>query len=538
MSLRTTKISIIACALLYLAAPFYALAQEEGQLLALSKKIIDAKSREEAYLALEEVTDLYFKENRYNEYVAFLNSLLAKKQDLVTAVNYYIGEARYYQLRHLEETQNWQEYFDHANAYKEEVRSYLEKAIYSLEPSNALGVYARLVLWKFHRDQDDPQAEAALNDLLKSVLAYSQKSANVVPIKDAAGELEAYGEKARARELYRVYVDKIVASGEIADDELKSIALGFYREGNLDLSETIYNLYIERLQKSSSKEIVAGSLRDIAKLFAYADNKANDPPYAEKVFAKIESVAGKEALDEEMEYLCAYNLEKNKELIRARDVYLDLAQRYPQSAHLDEAVFKAGIIYTYISRDVKNGRMYFEKLAGKEAVSPQAVSSLYQLGLLSQWEADMPKAQEYYNKLLEKAGQNYAETVHLAQERLKEINSQKPMEYNLKTFLDVSLKEEHTGFDMSKIDLKASFYRPQKDQDDNISATTYLPSSGCLQQEVQYLWSGHLGKTWPASGQSAFSTAYIHPGTKEINLVVVSISGIIDRSLEMVDVSD
>lgn len=91
-------------------------------------------------------------------------------------------------------------------------------------------------------------------------------------------------------------------------------------------------------------------------------------------------------------------------------------------------------------------------------------------------------------------------------------------------------------FDMSKLDLKASLYRPKKDQQINISASPYIAESGCMHVEIQYLWSGYLGTTKPSLQQPSFDTVYTQPGTKVISLVVVSPSGVMDRSIEMVDV--
>jgi hypothetical protein len=56
-----------------------------------------------------------------------------------------------------------------------------------------------------------------------------------------------------------------------------------------------------------------------------------------------------------------------------------------------------------------------------------------------------------------------------------------------------------------------------------------------MQVELQYLWSGHLGENKPSTSQSSFETSYTTAGTKEINLVVVSPTGVIDRTLDMVD---
>jgi hypothetical protein len=101
--------------------------------------------------------------------------------------------------------------------------------------------------------------------------------------------------------------------------------------------------------------------------------------------------------------------------------------------------------------------------------------------------------------------------------------------------LDASLKEEFNIFDMTKVELRSHPYRPQKEKTVSISSDTYMPQSGCMQVELQYLWSGHLGDATPTQEQSAFDTAYINRGTKEINLVVVSPTGIIDRNIDFVD---
>ncbi|MCX5703123.1 MAG: tetratricopeptide repeat protein, partial [Candidatus Omnitrophica bacterium] len=218
-------------------------------------------------------------------------------------------------------------------------------------------------------------------------------------------------------------------------------------------------------------------------------------------------------------------------------LYLDLVKRFPDSPFIDEANFKVAIIYAYMSRDIKSARGYFEELAKKEIASPQVISSLYQLGLLSQWENDLAKAKDYYNRLIEKAGSGFADSVTLAKERLREIEGSFPIEYNLKTFLDVSLKEEYAINDMTKLDLRAHPYKADKGQEINITSTAYIGSSGCMQVQLQYLWSGDIGKARPTLDQTSFNTSYESGGTKEINLVVVSPSGIIDRNLDLVDIN-
>jgi len=514
---------------------FPAFAQEEDKLVGLSKQIIEAKTNESLYAPLEELRDIYFKDNRYAGFVEFLKSLESKKKTLEPFVNYYTALTRYSQLRYLEEKQGWDEYFAQGNAYRDEITTGAQKTIDNTKTNDPLHIYARLLLWQFHRDQQDAFVDQSLSDLMNSVLEYSQAPKDLKPIKEVADKFLSYNEKVRSKEIYKIYADKIAAS-DISDDELSRIALDFYKGGNLGLAQTIYDVYLERTSQSVSKEKLIPVLIDIAKLFSYKDEGLNDTFYAERIFARIEESGGREAFDQELIYLRAFRLEKAKEYQKAKDNYVDLAQRYPAATHNDEAVFKSGIISTYVLRDIKQGRSYFEKLAQKETISPQVISSLYQLGLLSQWEGDNLKAREYYDNLTGKAAGNFSETVNLAQERLREMNEGKPIEYNLKTFLDLSLKEENAMFDMTKFDLNSHPYRVKKNEDVNINASSYFVQSGCMQVELQYLWSGHTGTKKPSLAEATFNTTYKEPGSKEINLVIVSPAGIVDRSIDIADV--
>jgi hypothetical protein len=277
-------------------------------------------------------------------------------------------------------------------------------------------------------------------------------------------------------------------------------------------------------------------LIEIAISFAYKDEGLKDAFYAEKVFKKIEDLGKEEVFNEGLIYLRAFNLEKIKEYGQAKNTYINLVRRFPGSAYADEADFKTAIIYTYILRDIKNGKSYFEELSKKETPSPQAIASLYQLGLLSQWEENPASEKEYYNKLIERAKDSSVETVTQAKERIKEIEENKPIDYNLKMFLDLSLKEENMIYDMTRLDLKASLYTSRSGQDLTISSYPSMPQAGCMQVEAQYLWSADLGKITPSLSQSSFSTSFTDPGTKVINLVVVLSSGALDRDITFIDV--
>ncbi len=525
----------------------------------LAGKILEAKSSIQIYSLFEEATDHYFKENKYNEYVEYLKSLSQKKSDLEPIVNYYIALTRYYQLKYLEESQNWSEYFDNSNNFRGQVIEFAQKAIDKTIVKEPINIYAKLVLWRLHKGQEDNLAESALSDLMNGVLEYSKEPLDITLIKDVADQLRLYEEKLKSRELYKIYVDKIAAS-DTNFETLKSIASDFYKEGNLELSELIYDVYIDKGAKILTKNNLIPVLISIAQQFSCQSPGGKDLFYAEKVFKKMEDIGGKSVFDEGLSYLRAFNLEKAKEYVLALDIYMDLAARYPKSPHLEEADYKIGIIFTYVLRNIKMGREYFEKLANmadsdeppvslkdkvnlgeaaqtdEKIIRPETVSSLYQLGLLSQWDNDFVKAKQYYDLLIEIAKDSFVDKVKLTKERLKELGQEKPIENKLKMFLDVSLKSENAMFDMAKIDLKSAPYYAKKNENVSVSSTVYTPESGCMQVKLDYFWSGDLGSAKPSLNEASFDTAYTEPGTKEINLVVVSSTGIFDRSIDIVNV--
>ena len=246
----------------------------------------------------------------------------------------------------------------------------------------------------------------------------------------------------------------------------------------------------------------------------------------------------------------AFNLEKMKDYKKAGEFYLQLIQLYPETKYFDEAVYKIAMINAYVSADIKEARNYFKKLTAKQVTSPQRTSGFYQLGLLAQWEGDKALARDYYNALIKDSGDNQPVTTApgftgsagtrscaaAARERLKEIEENKPLSYNLRTFLDASFKDTDASLEISRSALEPSGYILEKGQKITVSSLVNLPESGCSQVEVQYLWSGNLGGANPGVTDADFQGSYPDAGTKEINLIIILPTGIVDRSFAMVDV--
>lgn len=485
--------------------------------------------------ALEESKAKYLAAGRYNEFFEFLDNFKEKDKVDPLCLNYYKAQTRYLQLKYLEEKQSWDDYFANGNNYRRQLEQNAQKVIEQADAGNPLRPKVRLLLWQFHYGQQDAFAQASLDDLLSELGAYAKVKSDLELIKNIADALLSGEEKTKARQVYKLYVDQL-AAGKITDAQLKSAAAGFYKEGNLELAQAVYNIYIERISKAIAPKKLVQELFEIASFFVYKQTGLYDMAYAEEIYAKIEGLAGKDAFNQETIYLRAFNLEKLKDYQGAERLYLQLIRLYPDTRHFDEAVYKIAMIQAYALANINAARKYFEMLAAKAVFSPQAASSFYQLGLLAQWEGNLVKAKEYYDLLLKNSADNYASTMALVKDRLKEIEENKPLDYNLKTFLDLSLKNGNTLVEMGRAELKSSGYILDKNQQAAISSPVAMPQSGCNQVELQYLWSGDLGGVSPAVTDGSFQCAYSDAGTKAVNIVIISPAGAIDRFFIMIDV--
>ncbi len=515
---------------------FSSFAQGPKKAEELLSNIIAAKDNQEVFSLLQQAKDIYFKEAKYNEFCVFLEDLEGKKKALILFSRYFRGLSRFQQLKYLEEKQLWDEYFNKGNDYREEIVSGLDEIFNSGTENDFLYLYARLLFWQFHQGQQDVFVEESLNNLISAAAEYAEDAVDLAPLKEAADKLYSSGQKGKAGELYKLYTKKAVKSAA-KDEELSAMAGSFVEEGNLEFAEVVYDAYIDRIAKLDNKEKIILELIRVAREFAYKDGAVNDPFYSEKIFRKIESLSAKEPFDEQLSYLRAYNLEKAKEFEQAQALYVDLLSRFPSSAYQDKINFKLGVISVYVLRDIKTAREYFQKVAGKEIASPEVISSLYHLGLLAQWEEDLERAKANYLKLQEKAGAEFKEIPAMAEERLKEVNENKLLEYSARNFLDVSLRDEYRSFNMSKLELKPSAYNLKKGQEFTVTATAYPPESGCLQVILEYVWAGDLGGAQPTLEDATFTGVYSDPGIKVIGLVARTSGGVvIDRAVDLIEV--
>ena len=506
----------------------------------LESFILSNPQDKQAVSMLDELSELCFSQHQYGELIDFLRKLEKKKSTSVCdlAVGYYIGLCRYHQLKELEETKNWQEYFDSGNSYRQEL--FMETEKLSREcPNTAFGVRAQVLNWLQHKAQNDGQIEASLNKLMELVTNFAKTiPSDIELIKSVADSLSKYEEPALARSTYNLYLNQLL-SIEKSPLKLQSIAENALKEANINLAETIYDRYIELIKGSLSKDNLAGELIAIIKQFAtYGWAKGNDPLYAEKLFGVLKEACAKDYFNEELQYLRAYNLQRLKEYARSAEEYVVLVTDFPKSGYLDEAEFKLAVIYTYILGQKEKGLSYWQKVIERNSALEYALPSLYHKSLISQHSGDFESAKTGYLKIMEVIAQmsDFGNLSQALSARQKEIQESRPIEYNLKTFLDAALQQPSGATIGLELRLSPFKVLSFKEEEVKFQLQQVQIEIGCFAPELSYLWSGDLGSIKPLPTTLEFTTSYKAPGVKVVNLAVLSSSGIIGSTLEMVEV--
>ena len=531
------------------------LKQLEEQVLANSKENVPA---------LEELAGLYFAGGRYNQFADFLGKLAKDSlQDCSAAAGYYLALCRYHQLRHLEEAQDWQEYFDKGASYREELFRQTQDIALNC-PNSPFAIRAQIINWLEHKARNDGEREDSLNKVISLINGYVKQARleDIEVIKEAADALAREKETTFSRAAYNLYVNRMIAK-EVSIDKLRHSAQEALTQGNLELSEAIYERYLQLIASFFSKDKFAAELIGLANKFAAgtpegdgaasnsrSHSKSLDPQYAERIFSALEDYSGADYFSQELQYLRAYNLERMKEYSKCALEYEELVTRFPAGqravvgppiaqaagAYTDKAEFKLGLIYTYILGQKEKGLASWQKVIERNSSLNYVLESLYHQGLISQYEGKVDQAKAGYEKIVQLIGEK-ADFKGLEQRvslRQKEMQELKEIEYNLKMFLDSSLKEG--TLNQSPLELLASPLKADIQEAVKFSSQQPVLQTGCLAPELTYLWSGDLGDVSPVPVEPEFISRYQSSGVKAVNLVVLTPAGVVGSCLEMVEV--
>lgn len=547
---KRNRVAVISFLIVSLAQICLAKPQLERADL-LRQEIKTSKTTKNIDLLFDELLAIYSKDNKFNELYNFLTTLEKNKIFRNSSIlYYYMALTRFKQIQFLEENKMWEELFGNRELYTINIEKNLIKANRLSKMLEPLILKLKFLEWQVKKD-DEKASFQALESLFSLAREYSQTKDDIKIIKDIADQLSSEKETNYAKRLYSVYVSGI-SKTDISNDELKTLADNFLKEDKIDLAISLYNVYLDKIntsQKPEDKNIIIKQMFDIADKFTHHGwQEGPDPFFAEQIYKKVESLYGFEAFDEISQYRRAYNLERTKDFESCLVEYLKLLDKFSNYQDKDRIYFRVGIINAYEFGKIDKAREYFLKVVNpvrndisnginNYSQSLDYLNSLYHLGLLEHWHNNLEKAKEFYNLILEKTKDvsTKPEISNLAQIRMKEIEENKEIEYNLRMFLDAVLnKKEKERF--LRLELYAKAAKDYLNERVKFQTNSYFMNTGCLQEDFTYLWSGQLGTNQNPFNEYEFETSYQDLGTKVVNVVLVDSSGIVDATIEIADI--
>jgi tetratricopeptide (TPR) repeat protein len=525
----------------FLGIPLFA--QEEpsakaGDTAALKEKI--EKNDADSLSAIESLLDVYFNENNYDECYRYLESLTKKGFDKSAELYFDMALTRSEEIAYWQQTKNWEEVYDKAADYKKEITDNLDKAesFTADKPDVLLGV--KYLRWQTIGEDDPDRAFALFNELVYTAKSMPSSPAILDMIKQIADDLSSFEDKSMARRFYEIYVSKLSES-HLSKEELKASADKFLNDGNAFLAKSLYEAYLDQL--ADNKALWAKEMVAVADKFIHTGREEGlDPGYAEAMYQKAFDSAGKEAFDAGAQYRRAYNLERIKDFEAAGRQYQGLLDIYGAEAPRPEIYFRLGVLAAYAQKDIPLAQKYFLKIRDEFPKDPLALSALYQLGLLSQWQNEADQAKGFYNALLslaKESGQDLEknELILFARDRQKEMEEKKEMSYGLKLFLEGTFKLAKQGGGIPlNVDLTARPAKMDLNQSTKFVVTTPNPATGCLVPAYSYEWSGQTGSVANIPNAPELTTDYSLPGLKVTHVAVLDSTGLQGVGFEIVQV--
>lgn len=506
---------------------------------ALKKQIDEGTELPLVAQKLHQVVDIYASDNHHDELYEYLRSLekknIFKKSPLLY---YYKALSRFNQVQFLEESKKWEELFNNKNRFYADMGQALEKIGKMSGGDYEILLKAKLLEYKIAKKKEE-----GLSAIAAALLRLAQEFAGTpgyrpALIKDIANELLREGETSYAKKLYTLYVATIAQSA-INHDELKKMAGDFLNEGNVDIAVSLFAAYMDKLiDAHQGKDLIMSEAFAIIDIFANTGwREGKDPFFAEELFAKIEAVYTSDAFEGKNQYKRAYNLEKMKEYEACVTQYLKLVNEFGDYHEKDRIYFRLGIINAYALRNIDEARTFLSKVVTDFKESEDYCNSAYHLGLLYQWEGKKEDALAYYRLILEKmkdVGEK-KEIVRLAGERMRELEENQDLEYNIRLFLNAAVGPK-INIPSLQLDIFAKHAKEYTDTPITFQVNTYLSSTGCLQQSYTYLWAGELGMNQHPFNDDKLETSYEEAGAKVLTVALVDPTGVVNGAFEIADV--
>lgn len=454
----------------------------------------------------------YFKQEKFPEFLAYLNSLGGEgKQNFSLTFDYYSALAKSKYLDRLEEQEDWKNYYELVHKFDAEIIGLTEQA--KTQPLSDFSLQLQYLIWKAHLREEDDAADAAFTNLVDSAIKLTEEKHDPAVFKKLADLITQEGQVKQADKLFSAYRDYLLKSNAepASISRLVEIADEYLKEGKIDTARVIYEQYIYIILKRYSKAEGQKSMVEIANKFReHGFWEAKDADFAENIYSIIEKNLGFDFLREPEIFSRGYNLEIIGDYQKSIDAYNHFIQRFKNSKFMDEVYTRLGIINFYQLRQPELAIGFFEKVKKDFPQSFYWPYCIYEAGLFYQWKKENEKAYGLYRLLIEKEGV----FTELAKKRQEEIDSRLGMERNFRYPLDKLFEERESS--PIELTLKAKPERCFVDEELRWSASAQDYSSGTVQPLFTYQWFGDTGTNAEPGNVTEFTTAYPGAGPKTV----------------------
>ncbi|MDD5019995.1 MAG: hypothetical protein PHH75_05250 [Candidatus Omnitrophica bacterium] len=487
---------------------------------------------------LKSVVAWYVGDGKFDELTVYLTSLLKKGFERLPDVYFYRAYGRQVQLDSWKKTKNWEGVYDKGPEMKTAMEKDLAQAEKFVQGRPDMALRIAILRWTV-ASQDDPEAASGLfDDVVNKARSAATQPDTMALIKKMADALSTYEDKNLARRLYEVYASALKASGP-KPEQLKKAGQDFAQQKNIYLAKTLFEGYLE--QFAGDPEVLAKETVLVADKFAHQGyEEALDPVYAESLYQKAFDLAGQKAFTSSSQYSRAFNLERMKEYIPAFEAYGRFLEAYPQESRRREVEFRRGVLAAYAKKDTASALEIFLRLKDESVLDRNGLSSLYQLGLLNQWQENKEAAKGFYGVLLDSVTQGGLDPQKdglavLARERLAEIEENKEMKYGLRLFLEGIFRAPASpaGVDLTARPAVAAAFKSV-----SLIVTTSNPQTGCMTPQLAYEWSGEMGSLQNIPNVAELTTDYALPGIRVVHVAVLGQNGPEGVSFEMVQIEN
>jgi tetratricopeptide (TPR) repeat protein len=491
---------------------------------------------------LKSVVAWYVGDGKFDELIAYLTSLLKKGFERLPDVYFYRAYARQAQLDYWKKIKNWEGVYDKGSEFKASMEADLAQAEKFTKARPDMALRIAMLRWLIASQDDAEAAPGLFDDVVSKAKSAASQPDTMILIKDTADSLSSYEDKNLSRRLYEVYASALKASGP-APEQLKKAGQDFVQQKNIYLAKTLFEGYLE--QFAGDSDVLAKETVLIADKFAdHGRQEALDPVYAEGLYQKAFDLAGQKAFSAVSQYNRAFNLERMKDAEAAIREYGKILSDYPDFSDRAEVEFRVGVLRAYAVRDIQGAVASFEHIKTAYPQGRISLSSLYQLGLLSQWESKNDAAKAYYEALMTSAQAQGAdmekdELVLLSRERLQEIEEKKPMKYGLRLFFEgiFGASRDVQASDMPlSVDVTGRPAKAAVSNDVVFTVTTSNPVTGCMMPDYSYEWSGETGTAANIPNSATWTTSYGTQGIKVIHVAVVGNNGLEGVGFEMIQI--